>query len=139
MQATAALAEYRRGDNMAAIKRLATRVTPLPEFSNTQALAEAIRALACQSAGRTADARAALTLAKSIVARERPRPDQGSVFDWDWHNWIQVEILVREAESLHPGGSGHRVAPRHPPPRRRTRGVTGRRGPIVCPPTSRWP
>jgi serine/threonine protein kinase/tetratricopeptide (TPR) repeat protein len=102
LQATAALAEYRRGDEKAALERLDTHVTPLPDFANTQALAETVRALACQKSGRTADARAALARAQSIVARERPRPDQGWAFGWDWHNWVQVEVLVREAESLIP-------------------------------------
>jgi serine/threonine protein kinase/Flp pilus assembly protein TadD len=102
MQATAALAEYRRGNAAAAVKRLDSRVTPLPNFPNTQSMAEAVRALACQKAGRTADARAALSRAKAGLARHRPSPDRGWVYDWDWHNWVQVEILVREAESLIP-------------------------------------
>ena len=102
MQATAALAEYRWGDGRASVKRLDTRVIPHPPFPDTQALADAVRALACQRAGQTSDARAALNRAKAVMARERPRPDHGWAFDWDWHNWIQVEILVREAETVIP-------------------------------------
>jgi tetratricopeptide (TPR) repeat protein len=102
MQATAALAEYRRGDGTAALKRLDTRVPPVPEFRNTQVMTDVVRALACQKAGRPADARAALVRAKARLARHRPRPEDGWAYDGDWHNWVQVEILVREAEGLIP-------------------------------------
>jgi tetratricopeptide (TPR) repeat protein len=99
LQATAALAEYRRGDAAGAVKRLETRVTALPDFPNTQAMADAVWALAYQKAGRPDDARAALVRARAGLARHRPRPDRGLIYDWDWHNWVQVEILVREAEA----------------------------------------
>src|SRR5262249_21313505 len=35
---------------------------------------------------------------------KQPRPDVGWRYDWDWHNWLQVETLVREAEGLMPSG-----------------------------------
>ncbi len=102
LQATAALAECRWGDSTAALKRLDARVIPHPRFSNQQAMADAIRALACETAGRKADARAALNRARAVLARDRPRPDRGWNFNWDWHNWIQIDILLRETESRIP-------------------------------------
>jgi tetratricopeptide (TPR) repeat protein len=104
MQTTAALAELRRGDE-AAIKRLDARVAaPTGYFANAPAFADAVRALAYHKAGRAADARAALERARVAVARHRQRPAQGPEA-YDWHNWIQVEILVREAEQRIPGAS----------------------------------
>jgi tetratricopeptide (TPR) repeat protein/serine/threonine protein kinase len=111
MQATAALAEYRRGDGVAALKRLDSRVTAWPHGPFTQATADAVRALACQQVGRTADARAALARARDGLARHRPHPDRGWFYDWDWHNWVQVEILVREAESVLPAAPATAEAP----------------------------
>src|SRR5467141_1071229 len=50
----------------------------------------------------------------------RPRPawtatDRGWAYDWDWHNWVQVEILVREAESVIPAAPVTAAAPGAPP------------------------
>jgi tetratricopeptide (TPR) repeat protein len=102
LQATAALAEYRRGDGAAALKRLEARVTPLSHVVNTQILADTIRALTYQKLARITDARAALSRARAGLDRHLPRPDRGWAHNWDWHNWIQVEVLVRQAESLIP-------------------------------------
>ena len=51
MQCTAALAELRRGNAAAAIKRLDARVFAFPDYANSQAMADVVRALACQKAG----------------------------------------------------------------------------------------
>ncbi len=111
MQATAALAEYRRGNTLAAIKRLESRVKPLPEFPNTRGLVDALAALAYQKASRPDEARAALARAKAGLAADRARPDRGWLYDHDWHNWVQLEILIREAESVIPAAPVTAAAP----------------------------
>jgi len=111
MQATAALAEYRRGEAEAAVKRLESRVAPRPDAANTQALADTVRALAYHKVARPADARAALSRARASLLRDRPLPDRGWPNDYDWHNWMQVEILVREAESVIPADAATARAP----------------------------
>jgi tetratricopeptide (TPR) repeat protein len=101
MQCTAALAELRRGDAAAALRRLDARVFADPGFPNTQAMADTIRALACQKGGLGEQAQAALGRVRAALEVHRRRPDlEGNAYDW--HNWTQVEILVREAEGLIP-------------------------------------
>ena len=101
MQCTAALAELRRGNAAAAIKRLDARVFAFPDYANSQAMADVVRALACQKAGLPDQALAALGRAQAALEAHRQRPDLGAKA-WDWHNWTQVEILAREAEGLIP-------------------------------------
>ena len=52
MQSTAALVELRRGDAKGALKRLDTRVFALPDPTLSKAMADVLRALACQKLGR---------------------------------------------------------------------------------------
>jgi tetratricopeptide (TPR) repeat protein len=101
MQCTAALAELRGGDPAAALKRLDARVFAYPDFPESQATADAIRALACHQTGRPDQARAALGRARAALDVHRRQPDLGAK-SYDWHNWTQVEILVGEAEGLIP-------------------------------------
>jgi serine/threonine protein kinase/tetratricopeptide (TPR) repeat protein len=101
MQCTAALAELRRGDAAAALRRLDARVFADPGFLNTQAMADAIRALASQKGGLGEQAQAALGRVRAALEVHRRRPYlEGKAYDW--HNWTQVEILAREAEGLIP-------------------------------------
>ena len=101
-QVTAALAELRRGDPAAALGRLDDRVKPYPDHPNTRVLTDAIRALAYQASGLVDEASEALGSARGGIARHGPRPDRDWLYDWDWHNWLQIEVLVREAERLVP-------------------------------------
>jgi tetratricopeptide (TPR) repeat protein len=102
MQITPVLADYRRGDAVAAVRRLTTEVKPDAGIITLEAFTDAVRALAYQKAGQHAEARDALARARTALERHRPRPDRGWAYDWNWPNWVEVEILVREAESLIP-------------------------------------
>src|SRR5262249_13168107 len=104
VQITAALAECRLGDAAAALRRLQTQVKPFPDHANTQALVDAVLALAYLQLGSVDEAREALARAKAALADKQPRPELGWRYDYDWHNWLQVEILVREAEGRMPYG-----------------------------------
>ncbi|HEY8504168.1 MAG TPA: tetratricopeptide repeat protein, partial [Gemmataceae bacterium] len=102
--ATPALADYRRGDAAGAVKRLSARAMGQIALREAEpAFVDAVRALACQRAGRPAEARDALGRARAALDRQRPRPERGWAYDFDWHNWLQAELLVREAEALIPG------------------------------------
>ena len=101
LQSTAALAELRRNDASAALERLDARVFPLADYPNSRAMADAIRALTCQTAGRTDQAQAALGRVQAALEAHRRRPDLGPEA-WDWHNWTQVEVLARQAARVIP-------------------------------------
>jgi tetratricopeptide (TPR) repeat protein len=102
MQVTPALVDYRRGDAAAAVRRLTTEVKPDAGNINLEAFTDAVRALAYQKAGQQAEARDALARARTALERHRPRPDRGWAYDWNWPNWVEVEILVREIETMIP-------------------------------------
>jgi serine/threonine protein kinase/tetratricopeptide (TPR) repeat protein len=98
---TASLVELRRGNAEAALRRLDASEFVSPYFPNNQAMADAVRALTLQKLGRQDEARAALGRSRAAVEAYRRWPDVGAKA-YDWHNWLQVEILLREAEGLIP-------------------------------------
>ncbi|MHB1556561.1 MAG: tetratricopeptide repeat protein [Isosphaeraceae bacterium] len=101
MQCTAALAELRRNDAGAALRRLDARVFPRFDYPNRRAMADIVRALAYQNTGRPGEARVAFGRARADVEAHRRWPDVGARA-YDWHNWLQVEILIREVDGLIP-------------------------------------
>ncbi len=92
------LAEYRAGRQAEALKWL-ERFGPHADGSQ-DVVAFAVRAMAQHRLGQKEQAGAALKSAQAIFAEKMPDPAAGRPFDVLWQNWLQCQILLREAESL---------------------------------------
>jgi tetratricopeptide (TPR) repeat protein len=94
-----ALADYRAGDCSGALGWL-ERFSPQADGVHYDASAFAILAMTQHRLGRSPEARAALTSARSILANKMPNPQQGRLFADGWHDWLHAQVLCREAEEL---------------------------------------
>jgi eukaryotic-like serine/threonine-protein kinase len=96
------LADHRAGRHVEAIRWLerCSPKTGAPEaMAPHQATAFAILSMAQHRLGDVEKARLALTGARTLLARA-PDPARGRPFGADWHDWLQAQILYREAEAL---------------------------------------
>ena len=99
IEITKALVDYRAG-RLASAAEILLRVAPSSEGTHRDALAFSILALAQQRLGQHEEARAALAKAKQIIETRMPNTKQGQTFGDDWADWLQCQILCREAEHL---------------------------------------
>jgi serine/threonine protein kinase/tetratricopeptide (TPR) repeat protein len=99
LEATHALVDYRAGRFVSAAEIL-VRVAPTGEGTHRDALAFSILAMAQQRLGKVEEARAALMNGQQIIATRMPDPKRGQTFGDDWVDWLQCQILYREAEHL---------------------------------------
>ena len=96
---TTGLVNYRAG-RFGPAAEIVTRSASLTEGSNRAAQAFAILAMAQHRLGKVDDARTALTNAQQIISTKMPKIEKGETFGDDWHDWLQAQILAREAEEL---------------------------------------
>src|SRR5262249_34908686 len=100
-----ALALYRGGDAEGAARQVRS-FAPKPAGLVDDAVAFAVLAMVHHPLRQAEEARAALTEAQAILAKRMPDPAQGRPFDEDWGEWLQSQLLVREAEGLLRNDSG---------------------------------
>jgi hypothetical protein len=93
------LAEYRAGRHAEAVKWL-ERFGPHADGAHVEASAFAVLAMAQHRLGQKEQARAALHSGQVIFAEKMPDPAAGRPFDGMWPDWLQCQILLREAEAL---------------------------------------
>ena len=91
------LAEYRAGNDHAALDRLA-RVVDLPGVSSRVEL-DLVTAMACRRLGRTGDAGEALRRAINRIETRMAHPGN-DVLGPDTEDWLTCQILRREADAL---------------------------------------
>jgi tetratricopeptide (TPR) repeat protein/serine/threonine protein kinase len=92
------LAAYRAGRHADAVK-LMQRWPPKANGLHWDATKFAVLAMAYHGLGQAKEAEAALANAKAIMAR-MPDLARFRLFQADWHDWLQAQILCREAEGL---------------------------------------
>jgi tetratricopeptide (TPR) repeat protein len=93
------LAEYRAGRQAEAVKWI-ERFGPHADGAQEDVSAFAALAMAQHRLGQKEKAGAALKSAQAIFAEKMPDPAAGRPFDVFWQNWLQCQILLREAEAL---------------------------------------
>jgi serine/threonine-protein kinase len=92
------LAAYRAGEFARAIEWL--KAVPADSGNRTEELAWAVLACAHQRLGHRDDARWALERIRTRVRRAMPRIERGQLYGNEWHDWLALLILLREAEDL---------------------------------------
>ncbi len=113
-QWTEGLAEYRQGQFANAIEwmhkaRETCAEAQLPAWThererNTSAGAYLVEAMAYHQLNQSTEAHAALTRGFEILRGQLPKADSGDT-GRDWHDWLTVQILLREAEQAIDGKS----------------------------------
>jgi eukaryotic-like serine/threonine-protein kinase len=93
------MARFRAGQDQEAADALRL-FKPEPDGWRYDATAFAILAMVQNRLGHRDDARAALGRCRAIIADKRPDVAAGQVLDKDWHDWLQAELLWREANAL---------------------------------------
>ncbi len=96
---TTGLVNYRAG-RFGPAAEIITRSGSLSEAGHRAAQAFSILAMAQRGLGNIEEARAALANAQRIVSTKMPKIEKGETFDDGWHDWLQAQILCREAEEL---------------------------------------
>jgi serine/threonine protein kinase/tetratricopeptide (TPR) repeat protein len=94
------MVEYRAGRYAAAVKQV--RDWPAPEGGAvaSDAAALAVLAMAHGRLGQVREARAALAEARSFLASEKPGSPRSRLAGNGWTDWLQGQILCREAEQV---------------------------------------
>jgi hypothetical protein len=92
------LAEYHAGRHAEAVDWVG-RHARSATGPHIDGIAFAIVAMSQHRLGRAEEAKAALTSARTVLAR-MPDPAKGQPFLGDWPDWVQCQELCREAESL---------------------------------------
>jgi serine/threonine protein kinase/Flp pilus assembly protein TadD len=98
-QWTKALAEYRAGHYFASRERL-MQLAPKAGAESVDAAAFALLAMIDHRQDHPENARAALDSAQAILKKHMPQPQRGHPFGEDFDNWLDGEILYREALEL---------------------------------------
>jgi len=96
---TKGLVGYRAGRWMPAIEFI-LQSAPNRDGGPRDALAFAVLALAHHRLGNLDTARTALADAQRILSTRMPDVETGQTFGTYWHNWLQCQLLCREAEAL---------------------------------------
>jgi tetratricopeptide (TPR) repeat protein len=93
------LAHYRArryADALAALQR----IRPKAEARGLDVSTFAVQALVHARSGQADEAREVLARAKALLATGLPDPAKGRAFGEDWQDWLDGQILCREAETL---------------------------------------
>src|SRR5262249_26333627 len=93
------LAESRAGRHKAALEWLERLSTRMDGRALTGSVL-AVRAMALHHLGQPAEARQAVSLARALLAKSMPDPAKGRPFGEDWTDWLDCQVLLREAEAL---------------------------------------
>jgi tetratricopeptide (TPR) repeat protein len=107
------MVDYRAGRYAAAVKEL--RDWPAPEGAavNSDAAALAVLAMAHWRLGQAREARAALAEARTILEKQKPGPLTPQLAGNFWTDWLQGQILCREAEQVFKEKAGAKKPPAH--------------------------
>jgi tetratricopeptide (TPR) repeat protein len=93
------LTEYRAGRHEEALKWMKL-YRPKPDGGQGSAMTFAAMAMAKQRLGRNDEAQESLAKARAILAQKQPDPAKGRPYGNSWHEWLDAQILSREAEKV---------------------------------------
>jgi hypothetical protein len=93
------LAAYRAGRFADAVKLL-EEFSPMSAYPHNDAKASAVLAMAHHRLGQADKARRALARCRGLITERMPDLSKGQVLGDSWCDWLQCQLLCREAEAL---------------------------------------